>query len=54
MHATPDSGYGLTNMRERAQAIGGDLTIESGAGGTRLTLRLVALVRRDSTGVAGR
>ncbi|MCZ8257867.1 MAG: ATP-binding protein, partial [Polaromonas sp.] len=33
-------GKGLSNQRRRAQAIGGDVTFESSAAGTRLTLRL--------------
>ncbi len=33
-------GYGLANMRRRAQQIGGRLTIASGPGGTRVTLDL--------------
>ncbi len=33
-------GYGLANMRRRAQVIGGRLTIESGPGGTRVILDL--------------
>jgi signal transduction histidine kinase len=34
-------GFGLTSMRERAQAIGGEWKITSGAGaGTRVSVRL--------------
>jgi signal transduction histidine kinase len=36
----PGGGRGLGNMRRRAAALGGDLAIESGPGGTRVRLRL--------------
>ncbi len=38
--ALGNGGKGLSNQRRRAQAIGGDVTFESSAAGTRLTLRL--------------
>jgi signal transduction histidine kinase len=38
--ALGNGGKGLTNQRRRAQAIGGDVELESSAAGTRLTLRL--------------
>jgi signal transduction histidine kinase len=39
--STEGSGHGLRNMRERAHRLGGQLTIESGAGaGTAITLTI--------------
>jgi two-component system sensor histidine kinase UhpB len=39
---TQPGGRGLANMRTRAQRIGADLAVTSGAGGTRISLRLAA------------
>lgn len=36
----PDQGIGLRNMRERLEALGGELILLSGAGGTRVTAQL--------------
>lgn len=38
----PTSGFGLAGMRERAYLAGGTVTLESGAGGTRLRAELPA------------
>lgn len=38
--ANPDAGTGLAGLGERAQALGGSFTIESGAGGTSLQMKL--------------
>ena len=39
--AAQAAGHGLRNMRERAQALGGEVQIEPrGGGGTRFTLRV--------------
>jgi signal transduction histidine kinase len=38
--ATPDGGFGLVGMRERAAQCGGSLTIESDDDGTTLTLTI--------------
>ncbi|HBQ16452.1 MAG TPA: histidine kinase, partial [Myxococcales bacterium] len=37
--ATP-SGWGLRGLRERAEALGGELDVQSGAGGTAVRLRV--------------
>jgi signal transduction histidine kinase len=39
----PDGHFGLANMRDRAAALGGDLTISSAAGaGTHIIVRIPA------------
>jgi len=46
--ATPDSGVGIASMRERAQLLGGSVTVASSPGsGTRVDLRIPLLGRPD-------